>query len=149
VLARLSEAEALRAVKYKGPISLSMMTSTFLLALLPGLRGLGRGLARRPRLRRNFGRNDDFYARLATQYVERISAGSTTPVKNIAEQRRDSVAHIRDLARLEQVRLPRNIVGHMNWLTVADRKRIDVMHADIQALLNHLVTTRKLTTQIP
>jgi hypothetical protein len=43
------------------------------------------------------------------------------------------------IARLEQIRLPRNIVGHMNWLTTADRKRVDVLHSDLQALLRHLV----------
>jgi hypothetical protein len=93
VLAGLSEAEALRAGGYKGPISVAMMVSTTLLALLPGVRAL----VRRPRARRSVGRDDDFYARLAAQYVERISAGSTTPVKDIAEQRSDSTAHIRDL----------------------------------------------------
>jgi hypothetical protein len=53
------------------------------------------------------------------------------------------------IARLEQIRFPRNIVGHMNWLTAADRKRIDVLHSDIQALLRHLVSKGLLTTQIP
>jgi len=42
------------------------------------------------------------------------------------------------IARIEQVRLPRNIVGHMNWLTVTDRKRIDVFYDDIQHLLTGL-----------
>lgn len=42
------------------------------------------------------------------------------------------------IARIEQVRLPRNIVGHMNWLTVTDRKRIDVFYDDMQHLLTGL-----------
>ena len=42
------------------------------------------------------------------------------------------------IARLEQVRLPRNVVGHMNWPSATDRQRIDVAHADIQALLRQL-----------
>lgn len=42
------------------------------------------------------------------------------------------------IARIEQVRMPRNIVGHMNWLTVTDRKRIDVFYDDIQSLIKGL-----------
>lgn len=44
------------------------------------------------------------------------------------------------VARIEQVRFPRNIVGHMNWLTATDRKRIDVVYADIQSLIDQLVS---------
>lgn len=47
------------------------------------------------------------------------------------------------IAKIEQVRLPRNIVGHMNWLTETDSKRIDVCHADLQALVTHLKDTGK------
>lgn len=39
------------------------------------------------------------------------------------------------IARIEQVRMPRNVVGHMNWLTPTDRKRIDVFYDDIQNLI--------------
>ncbi len=52
------------------------------------------------------------------------------------------------IARIEQVRLPRNIVGHMNWPTATDRQRIDVCHADLQQLVQHL-TTRGLTLTVP
>jgi len=45
------------------------------------------------------------------------------------------------IARIEQVRLPRNIVGHMNWLSTTDRNRIDVFHADVQQLVGHLATS--------
>lgn len=38
------------------------------------------------------------------------------------------------MARIEQVRLPRNIVAHMNWPNTTDRQRIDVFHSDLQAL---------------
>ena len=51
--------------------------------------------------------------------------------------------HIPDIdqwiARIEQVRLPRNIVGHMNWPSSMDRTRIDVFHADILHLAARLV----------
>jgi len=52
-------------------------------------------------------------------------------------------------ARLEQVRLPRNIVGHMNWLTDTDRKRIDVCYADIQQLVAMLAKDPLLKLMIP
>jgi len=52
-------------------------------------------------------------------------------------------------ARLEQVRLPRNIVGHMNWLADTDRSRIDVCHADVQQLVSKLATNPQLTLMIP
>lgn len=42
------------------------------------------------------------------------------------------------IARVEQVALPRNIVGHMNWLTVTDRKRIEVFQDDVAALAQQL-----------
>lgn len=54
------------------------------------------------------------------------------------------------ILRLEQIKLPRNIVGHMNWLSLTDRKRIDVLHADIQALLRQLSGPGStFTAQIP
>jgi hypothetical protein len=42
------------------------------------------------------------------------------------------------VARIEQMRLPRNIVGHMNWPIHADRTRIDVFYSDVQALAAQL-----------
>ena len=45
------------------------------------------------------------------------------------------------IARIEQLRLPRNIVGHMNYPTRVDRKRVDVIHADTKALIRQLETT--------
>jgi hypothetical protein len=61
--------------------------------------------------------------------------------------------HIPDIdqwtARLEQVRFPRNIVGHMNWLTKTDRGRIDVCHADIQQLVGKLAGNPLLPLMIP
>jgi hypothetical protein len=61
--------------------------------------------------------------------------------------------HIPDVdqwtARLEQIRLPRNIVGHMNWLSSTDRGRIDVCLADVEQLIAKLATDPKLTLTIP
>lgn len=42
------------------------------------------------------------------------------------------------VARIEQIRLPRNIVGHMNWLSDIDKKRIDVCYADLKTLIDQL-----------
>lgn len=40
--------------------------------------------------------------------------------------------------RLEDVRLPRNIVGHMNWLNTADEQLIDALYSDLRALIRKL-----------
>jgi hypothetical protein len=45
------------------------------------------------------------------------------------------------VARIEQVRLPRNIVGHMNWPHKTDRQRIDVVHSDLQQLVQQLAAS--------
>ncbi len=42
------------------------------------------------------------------------------------------------IAQAELLRLPRNIVGRMNWPSKPDRQRIDVFHSDLQALLRQL-----------
>ena len=44
------------------------------------------------------------------------------------------------IARIEQIRLPRNIVGHMNWPSSTDRQRIDVFYKDFQALIKKLAS---------
>lgn len=52
------------------------------------------------------------------------------------------------VARIEQVRLPRNIVGHMNWPSTTDRQRIDVCHADLQQLVQQLAS-QGVTLNVP
>ena len=52
------------------------------------------------------------------------------------------------IALIEQLRLPRNIVGHMNYPNRVDQKRVDVLHSDTRALIGHLEGTG-LTLQIP
>ena len=42
------------------------------------------------------------------------------------------------IVRLEEIRLPRNIVGHMNWLSKNDKNRIDLLHADLLQLIHKL-----------
>jgi hypothetical protein len=61
--------------------------------------------------------------------------------------------HIPDIAqwtaRLEQIRVPRNIVGHMNWLTLTDRRRIDVCHDDVEQLVAQLAANKRVPLLIP
>ncbi len=63
-------------------------------------------------------------------------------IRSNAHLFRPIIADIDDwIARIEQARLPRNIVGHMNWLTPTDRKRIDVFHDDLHELVKQLTGT--------
>jgi hypothetical protein len=49
------------------------------------------------------------------------------------------------MAKIEQIRLPRNVVAHMNWPSDTDRKRIDVLYDDVVALANTLSGTTMLS----
>jgi hypothetical protein len=51
------------------------------------------------------------------------------------------------IARIEQLRLPRNVVAHMNWPSTTDRKRIQVFHADVKALVDSV--SSRVTISIP
>ena|SRR2546426_6634932 len=53
------------------------------------------------------------------------------------------------VAKIEQVRIPRNVVGHMNFLQKIDRDRIDVLYSDILALIAKVKADGKLTLAIP
>lgn len=52
------------------------------------------------------------------------------------------------MARIEQIRIPRNIIGHMNFLNRNDRSRIDIFHTDLLALISQL-QNRGLVISIP
>lgn len=43
------------------------------------------------------------------------------------------------ILRIELIRFPRNVVGHMNFPTKTDRKRIDVFYDDVEALAAKLI----------
>jgi hypothetical protein len=45
------------------------------------------------------------------------------------------------VVRLENIRLPRNLVGHMNFPNAFDRQRIDLAYSALPALFNQLTTT--------
>lgn len=51
------------------------------------------------------------------------------------------------IARIEQLRVPRNVVAHMNWLSKRDRQRIGVFYADVRSLLQ--VVADRTTVVIP
>jgi hypothetical protein len=54
------------------------------------------------------------------------------------------------VARVEEVRIPRNIVGHMNWPSPDDRRRIDDVYDDLQVLVKQLSHTGSgITFRIP
>jgi hypothetical protein len=42
------------------------------------------------------------------------------------------------VVRIESVRLPRNIVGHMNWLNTPDEQLIDALYSDLRTLIRKL-----------
>lgn len=42
------------------------------------------------------------------------------------------------ILRIERIRLPRNIVGHMNWLNKTDTKEIDNTYAEVKILMRAL-----------
>ncbi|CAG1013514.1 hypothetical protein ANRL4_04956 [Anaerolineae bacterium] len=62
--------------------------------------------------------------------------------KIISAQRNLFVPIIPDIDRwiikLEQIHLPRNIVGHMNWPNAADRIKIDRTYKEVRILLRDL-----------
>jgi len=43
------------------------------------------------------------------------------------------------IVRIEQIRLPRNIVGHMNWPSAIDRKRVDALFSDLLGLVEQII----------
>jgi hypothetical protein len=53
------------------------------------------------------------------------------------------------IAKIEGVRIPRNLVGHMNFPNVADRKRIEVLHGELTVLIHKLEKTPGLKIEIP
>jgi len=53
------------------------------------------------------------------------------------------------MARIEQLRLPRNIVGHMNYPSHIDRQRINVIYADCRELVEWLRSSGRVSFQVP
>jgi hypothetical protein len=53
------------------------------------------------------------------------------------------------IAKIETIRLPRNVVAHMNFLNAQDRNRIDVVYKDLQILINQMQTSGSINLQMP
>jgi len=53
------------------------------------------------------------------------------------------------VVKLESVRIPRNLVGHMNFPNAADRDRIDTLYIELGELMKRLENTPELTIKIP
>ena len=52
------------------------------------------------------------------------------------------------MTRIDDVRLPRNLIGHMNFPSPADRLRIDTLHRDIGTLIS-VIESSGVTARIP
>ncbi len=53
------------------------------------------------------------------------------------------------IVKIQQILLPRNVVGHMNFPSRTDRQRIDILHSDCQMLIGHLKQQGTLQVIIP
>lgn len=53
------------------------------------------------------------------------------------------------VAKIEQIRLPRNVVGHMNFISRNDQKLIDSMYDECKELVRTLQSSKKLMLKIP
>lgn len=53
------------------------------------------------------------------------------------------------IAKIESVRIPRNLVGHMNFPNAADRNRIDVLHRELGLLVQRLERNPNFNIRIP
>ena len=85
--------------------------------------------------------NHDLYFTNLSELVEIIRVNSHLIVRVIPD--------INDwIVKIEHIRLPRNIVGHMNFPTSTDQQRIDVLYSDCRALVVHL-QLRNVVLEIP
>jgi hypothetical protein len=53
------------------------------------------------------------------------------------------------VVKIEQIRLPRNVVGHMNFLSRNDRRRIDSMYYECKGLVRALQSKENFVLKIP
>jgi hypothetical protein len=53
------------------------------------------------------------------------------------------------IVKMEGVRIPRNLVGHMNFPNTADRSRIDTLHNEVATLMQKLEKEPGLKIRIP
>jgi hypothetical protein len=53
------------------------------------------------------------------------------------------------IAKVEGIRIPRNLIGHMNFPSATDRNRIDLLHRELGDLMRKLEQNRTLEIAIP
>jgi hypothetical protein len=53
------------------------------------------------------------------------------------------------VVKIEQARIPRNLIGHMNFPNQGDRVRIDMLHAELSGLVQKLEKRAGFTIRIP
>lgn len=53
------------------------------------------------------------------------------------------------IVKIENARIPRNLVGHMNFPDLADRHRIDTLHRELGALMLRLEFRSGLKIEVP
>ena len=53
------------------------------------------------------------------------------------------------VAQIDSIRFPRNVTAHMNFPNTTDRKRIDLIHNDLKALVASLQQNSLIIFQIP
>jgi|GEM_PF-470924 len=51
------------------------------------------------------------------------------------------------IARIETIRLPRNVVAHMSFLSTIDRSRVDIIYEDFKALIK--LVQKTIVLQVP
>jgi len=53
------------------------------------------------------------------------------------------------IAKVESIRLPRNIVAHMNFPNSRDKARIEIVYTDFENLMSMLVASANINFQVP
>lgn len=53
------------------------------------------------------------------------------------------------IVKIESIRLPRNVVAHMNFPSQTDRQRIDTLYKDLKTLINFIQCQSSVILQIP
>src|SRR5205823_9897895 len=53
------------------------------------------------------------------------------------------------IVKMENIRVPRNLVGHMNFPNLGDRDRIDKLHTELSGLMQRLEKQAHVKLEIP
>jgi len=50
------------------------------------------------------------------------------------------------MTRIEEIRLPRNVVGHMNWLNILDKQEIDATYSELKRIVRKYLRSGAVIT---